>query len=160
MSDVKTIYYEHEIDSYSIIPTVLGHEVMLFIRYGDYQGTFLIVSIFLNDVYLWRGYYGSCTECDPLEHFLYGNRDYSIPRVMSPYYGWEVSGWHVEKLLVFAKDYKPFLVIDMEIWEFIVASAERLATVLPANERYYDDWSVEQVVADIIQAWQKRNEQS
>ena len=52
---------------YTIVALVKKQEVVFFERFGMYQGDWLCVAKDKNNYYFYKGWYGSCVGCDPLE---------------------------------------------------------------------------------------------
>lgn len=107
-------------------------------EYGSFTGDFLLITENGNQVFIYKGSYGSCAGCDELENFQnYLGEDF----------------WTEKKIEEFSKDYEPFLVCDKETFLRCLKEGT-INSILPANTRLnfeedYIDISDSKVWADV-----------
>lgn len=115
-------------NSYEVIATVRGQEVVYFMQFGRYQGEWVLVSKDENNYYVYKGSYGSCSGCDHLEA--------EDPNTL-------------EEAQKFIQDYIPFITLTKEV-ALSAISRKELQTLFPANFRdEYDDFTLEEIVPQI-----------
>lgn len=118
----------------------LNLKLLAYKEYGSYQGDYIAILGDNDNVYLYRGSYGSCSGCDWLEAEKHWEND-------------EVSE---EKIKEFVKDEKPFLVISEDNIEAI-RNAKDISVFFPANTRNgYGDWTWDDIKQLILEALDKK----
>ena len=100
-----------------MLAKVIGKECLGFVMFGSYQGEWVALLENVNEVELWKGYYGSCPGCD----FIEAERDWKTDEIPD------------DKARGYFKEDKPFLKIPKEIIPNM--SIEDFHTIFPANIR-------------------------
>jgi hypothetical protein len=105
----------------AFITETLGLDKVYFAKFSDYQGIWLLVAKDVDNYYIYKDYFGSCSGCDELEgEFDKGEVELSKAQAF------------VEK------HYHPFLTISKGQMAEIVKSGN-LELLFPKNVRTYDD---------------------
>ena len=105
------------LQSYADIAVIQGYRRLLYQRFGDYQGEWMLFAVGgPDDEYaIYRDWYGSCSGCDALEQHGVGL----------------TSREEAER---FASKYSPFALVPRETMRNLVL-AETLPSIFPANFR-------------------------
>ena len=100
-----------------------GHkqDLLLFEQFGSYQGDFIVITKDSDKAYIYKDSYGSCGGCDSLEAF----EDYCDD---------SDKFWTQEKCEEFAKDYQPFITVDLALFHQLLKD-KKLFEIMPANTR-------------------------
>lgn len=108
---------------YEVIAWANDQDVLFYREFGSYQGDFLLIAKDrkTNIYYVYKGSYGSCSGCDDYE-----NKSPSTK----------------EEAIKFAKDYQPYLTLNLDEIITIVSQKEVLS-ILPRNTRadHYEEAS-------------------
>lgn len=117
-----------DVNSYEIVAQARGHEIIWYQDYGSYQGTWVMLSRYVDKYYIWKDSYGSCSGCDALQGTDLPEDDF--PAI------WK-----------FANEYTPFAICPVDVALDLISRNE-LGTIFPANERDWqlDDCSTEDVI--------------
>jgi len=107
---------EFNCSDYTIIAQAKGHQLLWYECYGDYTGTWVMLTRYGDKYYIWKDSYGSCSGCDNLQASSLGSES-SFKEI------WE-----------FAKNYEPFLAVPVDVALSLVAKGQ-LSEIFPANER-------------------------
>lgn len=127
MSEIETF----DGDGYEIIAWANSQKTIFYERYGSYQGEWILVSKDTENYFIYEGSYGSCPGCDHYQAFF----DYGKPTL--------------EKAKEFAADYKPFLIVPIDIM-INVCEAGKLKEIMPGNMRGYMENDYEKSIPDIM----------
>lgn len=102
-------------NGYSLVAWIRGHRPLVYLTFGSYSGEWVCLAVDDSDrhFYVYKGYYGSCSGCDSLEHDDPTSRE---------------ECWN------FAKDYPPFAEIPPETMKNL-CERNTLKKVLPGNIR-------------------------
>lgn len=121
-----------EISNYGeLLAKGLDLELLEYQTYGSYQGDYIAVLKGADNIYLFKGSYGSCSGCDWLE----SNSK------------WTDGGLEIEEgdVKTYCSGEKPFLTIPKDKIETVLAM-EDISQLFPANTRNsYDDWDWEDI---------------
>lgn len=119
---------EVEFNGYEDIARVHGRRALLYERFGDWQGEWMMLARDDYEYVLYRDWFGSCSGCDAYEGEFGSSGLYPRERVES-----------------FCANYRPFALIPVQTAINLV-QAETLETVFPANFRSdlpLDQWVTE-----------------
>ena len=123
----------YEVENYADVLAVgTGREPVAYQEYGSYQGDYLAILKDEENLYVYKGSYGSCSGCDWLESER----------------GWDSRGITKEKGEQYAANEKPFLTIPLDTLADILERGT-LPALLPANTRSFEegDSKLEDLVA-------------
>lgn len=123
MSEIKL----NQVNDYSTaIAYANSSEIVYYEQFGSYQGDWLLVTKDLENYYIYKDYYGSCSGCDSYEATFSWSEEKTD-----------------EKVKEFAKDYKPFAIVPTLTMRNLVQNGT-LKQIFPKNIRgEYDgdiDW--------------------
>jgi hypothetical protein len=116
---------------YEIIAWANSQETIYYHEFGSYQGEWLLVSKDDDNYFIYKGYYGSCSGCDPFQ----------------AEFGWnDVTR---EKAEEFAKNYESFLIVPIDTMQNVCQN-NKLLEIIPGNIRDdYGEISLEESSKDI-----------
>ncbi len=116
---------------YTMVAEARGQRVLWYRQFGSYQGEWLLMSCDDSMFYVYKGWYGSCSGCDAIQHTFDGDVDPASEEVQK-----------------FIADYPSFLEMRREAAVRVVrANDGNLTPVLPKNQR---TWGVDEGPDDLI----------